>query len=173
MEKTHWKKNIDSNFISGEDLVSEIKGLKKSTNVEVVKFDDREAFDKNIQAKIIKSALYLKEMGGEALYKPVLLNKTNAQFFEKLTGSSFIDDWIGAKAVLFAQADPRHGHVVRFKNYREPVKVDVPAILAKIAATKTLDELKDLFLALSVEEQTPEVVAAKDARKSALTPPAK
>lgn len=167
--KTHWKKNIDSNFISGEDLVSELKGLKRSMNVEIERFDDRDTFDKNTQSEITKSALYLREIGGKSLYKPVLLNKTNAVFFEKLTGSPFLEHWVGAKAVIFAQPDKRFGHVVRFKSYKEPVKVDAQAIVARINSTTTEDELRDLFLSLKPEEKTPEVVAAKDARKTALT----
>jgi len=168
MEKTHWKKNVDSNFISGEDLVAELKGLKKSMRVVVERFDDRETFDQSTQSKIQKSALYLKELGGKSLYKPVLLNKTNAMFFEKVTGSPYLDDWTGVEVILFAQVDSRHGHVVRFKKAAPIVKVDIPAILSRITACKTEEDLKTYFLGLSTEEKTPEVVAAKDAQKLAL-----
>lgn len=45
MEKTHWKKNNDSNFISGEDLISGLKGLKPEMVVVIEKFNDAESFD--------------------------------------------------------------------------------------------------------------------------------
>ncbi len=120
MEKTHWKKNNDSNFISGEDLMSGLKGLKPEMIVMIEKFNDAESFDQKNQAKIVVSALYLKDVSGKSLYKPVILNKTNAKFFVKETGSDFIDDWLNVPVMLYAMADKRHGHVVRFKKYAKP-----------------------------------------------------
>ena len=154
MEKTSWHKNIDSNFISGEDLTEERKGLKKSMNVVVERFDDRETFDKNTQSSILKSALYLKEVDGKSLYKPVLLNKTNAMFFDKLTKSDKLDDWIGVEVVLFAQADSRHGHVVRFRK-APPKKAELdPAIVARFEACTNGEDLKAVFMSLSSVEKT-------------------
>lgn len=121
MEKTHWKKNNDSNFISGEDLMSGLKGLKPEMIVTIEKFNDAESFDQKKQSKITVSALYLKEVGGQSLYKPVILNKTNAKFFVKETNSDFVDDWIGKPVIVYAQKDARHGYVVRFKKYVFPV----------------------------------------------------
>jgi len=169
MTKTHWKKNIDSNFISGEDLHDSIKGLKPTMDVVVERFDDRETFDQNTQSSIQKSALYLKEINGTSLYKPVLLNKTNAQFFEKLTGSGFMDDWVGYKATLVAQADRRHGHVVRFKRYVEPKNIDPKPAIDAIKKCKSLDDLKQCWIDLSDDEKSiPQVQAAKNTKKGKL-----
>jgi len=121
MEKTHWKKNNDSNFISGEDLISGLKGLKPEMIVVIEKFNDAESFDQKKQSKITVSALYLKEVNGGSLYKPVILNKTNAKFFVKETNSDFVDDWINKPVVVYAQKDARHGYVVRFKKYVFPI----------------------------------------------------
>lgn len=121
MEKTHWKKNNDSNFISGEDLMSGLKGLKPEMIVTIEKFNDAESFDQKKQSKIVVTGLFLKEVGGQSLYKPVILNKTNAKFFVKETNSDFIDDWIGKPVIVYAQKDARHGYVVRFKKYVFPV----------------------------------------------------
>jgi hypothetical protein len=117
MEKTHWKKNNDSNFISGEDLISGLKGLKSEMIVMIDKFNDAESFDQKNQSKIVVSALFLKDITGKPLYKPVILNKTNAKFFVKETGSDFIDDWLNVPVTLYAMPDKRHGHVVRFKKF--------------------------------------------------------
>lgn len=166
-EKTSWRKNIDSNFISGEDLAngeSLGKGLKKEMTVVVESFQDRDTFDVNTQSKIVKSAIYLRESGGKSLYKPVLLNKTNAQFFEGLTGSQFLDDWIGSEVTLFAKPDSRHGHVVRFR--KAPIRIAQPTTegLASIAACETSDALKALFLSLDKDAKLV-YAKAKDARK--------
>lgn len=122
-EKTHWKKNCDSNFISGEDLKSGLKGLRSEMIVCIEKFNDSETFDQKKQAKLTISALYLKEVNGKSLYKPVILNKTNAKFFVKETGSEYMEDWLNVPVLLCAVPDSRHGYVVRFKKYVLPVLV--------------------------------------------------
>lgn len=118
---THWKKNNDSRYISGEDLQSEFHGLKKEMVVFIEKFEDTETFDQQKNSKIIKTGLFLTELGGKPLYKPVILNNTNAKFFVKECGSEFMEKWIGHPVVLHAQKDSRHGYVVRFKKYVLPV----------------------------------------------------
>lgn len=120
-EKTHWKKNNDSRYISGEDLQTEFHGLKKEMVVFIDRFEDTETFDQNNNSKITKTGLFLKELNGSALYKPVILNTTNAKTLAKECGSSFMEDWIGKPVVLYAQKDSRHGYVVRFKKYAFPV----------------------------------------------------
>jgi hypothetical protein len=150
MEKTHWKKNNDSNFISGEDLISGLKGLKPEMVVVIEKFNDAESFDQKKQSKIVVSALYLKEVGGNSLYKPVILNKTNAKFFVKETNSDFVDDWLNKPVVVYAQKDARHGHVVRFRKYVFPVlQANTPEFeKCKTAIDKsgyTLDQIRQRY----------------------------
>lgn len=119
---THWKKNLDSNFISGEDLKAQLNGLKPEMIVCVERFLDQETFDQNKNQKKVLTGLWLKEVAtGKTLYKPVALNKTNAKFFIKETGSDFVDHWVGHPVILYAQQDNRHGHVVRFKKYSRAV----------------------------------------------------
>lgn len=121
MEKTLWKKNLDSKYISGEDLQLSNKGLSPEMVVSIAKFNDDKTFDKNKQADVTVSALYLVNESNKPLYKPVILNKTNAKFFIKLTGSDYIDDWLNVKVKMFAQKDSRHGYVVRFKQHFLPI----------------------------------------------------
>jgi len=118
--KTHWKKNNDSNFISGEDLTSGLKGLAPEMVVVLDKFNDSETFDQKKQSKIVVTGLFFKTIDNKPVYKPAILNKTNAKFFVKETGSDFIEDWIGKTVIMYAQKDSRHGHVVRFKTYHLP-----------------------------------------------------
>jgi hypothetical protein len=118
--KTLWKKNLDSKYISGEDLQLGNKGLKPEMIVTLERFNDDKTFDKNKAADIIVSALYLKEVNGLALYKPVILNRTNAKFFVKEMGSDFMEDWLNNPVIVYACKDSRHGYVVRFKSYVKP-----------------------------------------------------
>ena len=121
--KTLWKKNLDSKYISGEDLQLSNKGLMPEMIVSISHFNDDKTFDKNKQADVTVSALYLKDLNGKQLYKPVILNKTNAKFFVKETGSDFMEDWIGRLVKIKAVKDSRHGFVVRFDKYVLPTLV--------------------------------------------------
>lgn len=122
-EKTLWKKNLDSNFISGEDLIQALNGLAPEMVVILDKQQDTETFDQKQASKVKVTGLYFKDLQGKSIYKPVILNKTNARFFEKETGSAYMEDWYGQTVIMFAQKDSRHGHVVRFKRYVLPVLV--------------------------------------------------
>ena len=115
--KTNWKKNLDSSFISGEDLMAGLNGLQPEMVVIVNSFKDEATFDQNKQQKVTVTGLFFKTIDEKALYKPVVLNKTNARFLAKETGSHFMEDWVGKTFILFAQKDSRHGYVVRLKSY--------------------------------------------------------
>jgi hypothetical protein len=121
--KTLWKKNLDSKYISGEDLQLCNKGLKPEMIVTIERFNDDKTFDKNKNADVVVSALYLKEVGGQSLYKPAILNRTNAKFFVKETGSDYMEDWLNKPVIVYACKDSRHGYVVRFKTYVLPTLI--------------------------------------------------
>lgn len=124
--KTYWKKNNDSRYISGEDLEygeSMGKGLKSQMVVSIISFEDKETFDQNNQEKIIKTGLHLMDLETKKpLYKPVILNNTNGDFLEKELESYFLEDWLNKPVILYAKADRRHGHVARFRKYHTPAK---------------------------------------------------
>jgi hypothetical protein len=148
--KTLWKKNLDSKYISGEDLQLSNKGLKPEMIVTIERFNDDKTFDKQKNSDVIVSALYLKEVNGATLYKPVVLNRTNAKFFVKETGSDFMEDWLNKPVIVYAQKDSRHGFVVRFKSYVKPnlVKDSEMFKQAKIAlekGTATMDKIKSRY----------------------------
>jgi hypothetical protein len=118
--------------------------------VTIERFNDDKTFDKQKNSDVIVSALYLKEVNGAALYKPVVLNRTNAKFFVKETGSDFMEDWLNKPVIVYAQKDSRHGFVVRFKSYVKPnlVKDSEMFKQAKIAlekGTATMDKIKSRY----------------------------
>lgn len=165
---THWKKNNDSKYISGEDLKAGLKGLRNEMVVVIEKFEDAETFDQNNQNKVIKTGFWLKELNGTKLYKPVILNNTNATFCVKEFRSEFMEHWIDKPFVLYAQADKRHGFVARFKKYYPPAASDKEALLL-LSKCSTLSDLQLQWDTLSVEEKKlPTVMAKKEALKESL-----
>lgn len=167
-EKTHWKKNNDSRYISGEDLMSRLKGLKPEMHVVIDRFEDAETFDQTTQSKSVKTGFFLKELNGESVYKPVILNNTNAKFCVKEFGSDFMEDWLNKPLVVYAMPDKRHGFVARFKKYYPPSISDVNALTILNQST-SLIELQSNWSKLNKQEQAlPTVMALKDKLKNSL-----
>lgn len=169
-EKTHWKKNIDSRYISGEDLKAELKGLKSEMPVTITHFQDSETYDAADQSKKVKTGFFLAEHPSKTpVYKPMILNATNAKFCAKEFGSDYMEDWIGKPLVLFAMPDKRFGHVARFKKFVQQTVVDEPAAIAKLTISKNLAELQSNWSTLTTPEQANvTVIAEKDRLKDIL-----
>lgn len=161
---THWRKNNDARYISGEDLKNGLaigKGLAPEMVVVVDRFEDSETFDQNQQSKVIKTGFWLKDLNGNPIYKPVILNNTNADFFIKEFKSEFMEHWLNKPVVLYARPDKRHGFVARFKKYYPPVTISDENAIKLLESSKDLEELKKNFLSLSKEEQRLVTVVAK------------
>lgn len=166
---THWKKNNDSRYISGEDLQAELHGLRKEMVVVIEKFEDSETFEQKTNEKVIKTGFWLKELNGAKVYKPVILNNTNADFCRKEFNSDYMEHWIGKPFVLYAKPDKRHGFVARFKKYYAPQISDANALTILALAT-TQDELKEKWGSLSASERNiPSVIKFKDDLKAKLS----
>tara|TARA_R110000765_G_scaffold334538_2_gene424931 strand:- start:2408 stop:2914 length:507 start_codon:yes stop_codon:yes gene_type:complete len=155
--KTHWKKNNDSTYISGEDLHFELNGLKKDFPVVLQSFKDGSTFDRNEQKKVTKTVLNFTDLNGVKICKGVLLNNTAGEFLSSEFKSPHLEDWVGKTVNIFAKADSRHGFVVRFKKYFEPpISLDnAKEVLNSAADLKTLVEA---WGTLSKKEQTNQVI---------------
>lgn len=147
----HWKKNIDNKFIAGEDLQGCLKGLKPEMIVVIEKFGEDESFDQNAQKKKLVTDLFLKEVNGASLYKPVVLNKTNARFFAAEFKSDNVWDWLNKPVTMFAQPDRRHGYVVRFRSAPPSVAFDNTPGKAQLEKSTDLATLKTNWESLSEE----------------------
>lgn len=168
--KTHWKKHIDSRYISGEDLKASLHGLKPEMTVVVADMNDSPTFDQSTQKEVTKTALWLKEVSGVKVYKPVILNTTNAKFFAKEFNSDYIEDWYNKPVVLYALPDKRFGHVARFKHYYPPAKVTDEAAMAVLNKASNITELGELWGSLSADEKKlPTVLKLKDELKTKLS----
>ena len=160
-EKTLWKKNIDSRYLSGEDLLNSFNGLKPEMVVQIEKFEDAETFDIKSQTKGVKTGFFLKELNGKPLYKPCILNKTNAMFCVKEFGSPYMEDWLLKTFVVYACPDKRFGHVVRFKKYYPPVTVSPDKAIKALTSATTLADLAKVWEGLTAEEKLLTTVLAK------------
>lgn len=168
--KTHWKKNNDSRYISGEDLKygeSINKGLLPEMVVSIVSFEDSETFDQNNQSKVLKTGFKLVNVEtGEMLYKPVILNNTNGDFCVKEFKSEFLEDWINKPFILFAKPDRRHGFVARFKKYYPKANISDINALKILNESNSIEDLQVKWSQLSKQEQKlPTVTALKDKLK--------
>lgn len=169
-EKTPWRKNNDKRYISGEDLLLGLKGLRKEMIVCIENQVDAPAFDQKLQQEITKSALWLKDLEMNAkVYKPCLLNVTRAEFMSKESGSIFMEDWYGIPFIMYAKPDKRHGHVVAFKKYYPPAEIKPDAALAKLSECKVIGDLVAAWESLSgPEKKLPAVLAKKEELKLSL-----
>lgn len=118
---THWRKNLDTRYISGENLHAELGGLKKEMLVEIIGTKDVPTFDQKLQAEVDKTALYLKDMEGNKIAKPVILNVTKAKQCEVWFESDQVEDWVGRCFTIYCQAHKRHGWVVLLKKGEKTV----------------------------------------------------
>ena len=166
---THWKKNNDSRYISGEDLQGELNGLKKEMVVVIDRFEDAETFDQTKNAKLVKTGFYLKTLDGKQVYKPVILNNTNAKFCRTEFKSEYREHWVNKPFVLYAQPDKRHGFVARFKKYFPPAQVSDVEPLRLLSLCGTLTDLQTTWNGLSPQEKLlPTVLAKKESLKTTL-----
>lgn len=167
--KTPWRKNLDKRYISGEDLILGLKGLQKEMLVCIHKNEDAPAFDQKLQAEVIKSSLWLKNLyTNEVIYKPCLLNVGRAEFLQKESGGSiFMEDWEGLPFIMYAKPDKRHGYIVAFKKYYPPAEIKPDNAIKLLQECQYKEELASVWTnKLSAEERKlPAVLAEKEKLK--------
>ena len=111
MGKTHWKQLVNMDYIGayalpdGNDLTLTIAKVA------------REVITGNSGRKEQCMVMYFKEQN----YKPMILNRTNAKSIQALTGSAFVEDWVGKKVTLYASTTRFGGDVVECLRIRPTV----------------------------------------------------
>lgn len=178
--KTPFKKHIDKRYISGEDLKNGVemnKGLKPEIVVTMASFKDVKAYNQKQGEEVDKTAIWLKEYpSGKMLYKPVILNVSNADFLisEIAGGSLFLEDADLTKPfVLYAKSDKRFTWVARFKKYFAPPTITPDRALGILNNCNTLEELTTAYKELLSREEAllPQVIAKKDSLKLKFSKP--
>lgn len=92
MEKTHYKKLRDPNYIGAFELLNADGTTKEMVVIiEGAKKEELKNAEKN-QGMV----LYLKGQ------KPMIVNSVNAKSITSATGSPFVEDWVGKAITLYA-----------------------------------------------------------------------
>lgn len=105
-KKTHWKKNFDYRFLSGDEL-------EKETIVTIDRITTEETFNPSSNSKEKVLAVYF--VGAK---KGIILNKTNAKAIAKVVGTPYQEDWKGKKIIIYPKDGTFFGEkmkVVRVK----------------------------------------------------------
>ena len=100
--KTHYRKAFDSPYLSSADIV-------EPTVLTIVRAVLES--DKTKKTKDVFNTAYFEERElrpGEKL-KPMILNATNSKMLKGITGSPFLEDWVGVKVTVFVDKNVRFG----------------------------------------------------------------
>ena len=131
MEKTHWKKTMNPNYLGAyalepnQDLVVTITDVKTE---QVMNADGR-----NEECLVA----HLKDQ------KPLIVNKTNAKAIAKVAGSNYIEDWKGKQIALYISNVKAFGELV------EAIRVRTVPPKAKSKRKLSDDDFKKLVKAVA------------------------
>lgn len=161
MSETHWKTKFDYKYTGAYELK---EGEEKTLTIQRV---CKEEVADTTGSKQMCLVAYFKESS-----KPMVLNKTNCKTIEKLY-SPFIESWIGKRIIVASQKVKAFGDTVDALRVKKRVpepeqKINLDSAKSKINNCETLDELKNVYMALSAEEKAG-TIQDKDNKKAQLT----
>lgn len=95
MEKTHWKKVFNSDYLGSCDLEDgkDLKAIIKSVTVRKVKNTDGKEQERNV-AEFTDPKI-----------KPMILNVTNCKTIKKFTKTPYINEWGGTAIQIYIKDD--------------------------------------------------------------------
>lgn len=120
-QKTHYRKAFDSPYLSSADIVEPTILTISRAVLEN---------DKTKKTKDVFNTAYFEEKElrpGEKL-KPMILNATNSKMLKSITGSPFLEDWIGVKVTVFVDKNVRFGKESVEGLRISPARVTKPAL---------------------------------------------
>jgi len=100
--KTHYRKVFNSPYLSSVDIV-------QPTPLTIARVTQE--IDKTKKTKDVFNTAYFVEREvrpGEKL-KPMILNATNSKAVKNITGSAFIEDWVGVRIMVYVDKDVKLG----------------------------------------------------------------
>ena len=135
MEKIHWKKVFNSDYLGSCDLENgnDLKAVIKSVTVRKVKSPEGKEQERNVATFT------------DASIKPMILNVTNCKVIKKFAKSKFINDWNNIPVQIYVKDDIRaFGDVTEGLRIREiQPKMDKPRLTQNIPAwDKAIDFLQ-------------------------------
>lgn len=95
MEKTHWKKVFNSDFLGSCDLEDgkDLKVVIKSVTIQQVKGSDGKKKECNVATFT------------DTKIKPMILNATNCKTIKKFTKTPYINDWANVPIQIYIKND--------------------------------------------------------------------
>jgi hypothetical protein len=147
MQKTHWKKLTNPDFIGayalnpGEDLIVQIQKVTHETF-------------KGIDGKMDEANI--AHLVG---HKPFILNATNQKSIEKALGSPYIEDWAGKWIQLYATPVKAFGETVTALRVR--LQAPKPPERAKTSLTPDHPKWNEAKQAVKAGTVTIETIRAK------------
>lgn len=91
MEKTHYKKLRNPNYIGSYELMTGDAPIELIVQIESAVKEQVQNGDKKEEAMVV----YLKDQ------KPMIVNSTNAKAITSALGSPFVEDWVGKYITLY------------------------------------------------------------------------
>jgi len=98
--KTHWRKLLKTKYLVGDEIGKEI-------TVEIESFETEKVFDKKEQHEVDKLVIYFK--GGK---KGMIVTPRKAKDISRVTGTSFVEDWVGKKITIYPKNEKHFGEII-------------------------------------------------------------
>lgn len=151
MEKTHWKRLVNPEYIGVYSLDD-----GKDLTVEIVKVEVKSVIGDGGKREDCTVAT----LKGQ---KPFIINRTNAKTITKLYGSPYIEDWEGKQIILYASTTRVSGEIVECLRIRQTLpkaKKEIEQAVKEIQSVKNRDELNALWEKHTALQKEPEFIAA-------------
>jgi len=164
-KKTHYKTLINPDYLGAYSLDNGANGYNEA-DIIISKVEKREITGDG--GKKSGALIALTNFG-----KPIILNATNRKGIAQITKSNYVEDWVNLPVTLFVQTgvrNPKGGTTdgLRIKQQVQRDVIDYTVQIAQITDCKTLDELKAVYSAFTLKEQTA-TLKAKDDMKGLLS----
>ena len=136
MDKTHWKKLTNPDYLGAYSLASGDGYEEKIVKITMVR-------QEKVTGPDGKQEMCMVAHLADGL-KPMILNRTNCKAIEKVVGSSFIEDWAGHCVTVYVAKVKAFGEVVDALRIR-PTKPKAKEPAKPITCDACGEELKPAF----------------------------
>jgi hypothetical protein len=155
MEKTHWKKVFNSDYLGSCDLEDgkDLKAVIKSVSIQKVKGTDGSAKECNV-------AIFT-----DSKIKPMILNATNCKVMKKFAKSPYINDWNNIPVQIYVKDDIKaFGDITEGLRIRETQpSMSKPKLTTEIPAwNKAIEMLKSKTKTIQDIEKVYDISDVKD-----------
>lgn len=151
MTKTHWKKLYNPDYLGAYSLANETGGyIDRIMVVESVK-SDRVTGPNNKSEDCV-----ICRFKGES--KPMILNATNCKQMVKLSGSEFVENWVGMAVTLYVSKVKAFGDIVDALRIKAAPKQQAPKPAAKEILSPTHPKWSGAVSALFLGSVTIETI---------------